>query len=222
MTYFYDGVKIEEIELLVKKSLIKGVTTNLSFVNESKRINIKNRDEIIEPIFDFCKKENLSLSIQLESNELGSMIDEGESLFERYQSLKEFYLKVPISMPNLEVVSYFHKRNVKINATCITNAGQAISAMHSGASIVSFFWGKMSDQGIDPYKQINIFDSYRKKHQKNELKILAGSIRQPASVIAAIESGADIVTTSYQNLEKITNQLLSDNANQIFQDSNMK
>jgi hypothetical protein len=46
-----------------------------------------------------------------------------------------------------------------------------------------------------------------------------GSVRQIGSIEAAFIAGADVVTTSYDNLKKIGNQLASDQANQAFQNS---
>ncbi len=80
----------------------------------------------------------------------------------------------------------------------------------------------MSDQGIDPYKHVKNYDSWRRKEGLvNKTKILVGSVRQPASIESAFFAGADVVTTSKSNIVKLADQLMADEANRLFQETNL-
>jgi transaldolase len=90
----------------------------------------------------------------------------------------------------------------------------------SGAKIVSFFWGKMYDQGINPAEHVSRYVSWAQSAGLADMPlVLVGSVRQIGSIEAAFIAGADVVTTSYDNLKKIGNQLASEHANQAFQNS---
>jgi fructose-6-phosphate aldolase 2 len=218
--FYYDGIDHLEISDLINKGIIEGVTTNLTIVNERKKFLNKSRNEILENFIDKIGKFDVPLSIQVESNTCNEIIAEANILNNLFANRIDLLIKIPINFENLAAIKSCTDSGIKINATCITSFLQAKMATLSGAKIVSFFWGKMYDQGINPAEHVSRYVGWA---QNAGLAVpplvLVGSVRQIGSIEAAFIAGADVVTTSYDNLKKIGNQLASDQANQAFQNS---
>ena len=93
-----------------------------------------------------------------------------------------------------------------------------MAAANAGCSYVSFFWGKMTDEDIDPKKIISEFKNILIKNSLDKTcKILVGSIRQTKVIREAFVAGADIVTIQHESFSKILNQIKSSEANLLFQ-----
>lgn len=222
MAFYYDGINLSELSELYATGVVSGVTTNLTLINGEKKNKGATRKSILEPLMAFCEQHNLPISVQVEANVPTAIIEEAKSLTTEYSSTNKLLVKVPVNFANLCAISKCSDLGFDINATCITSFTQAKLATLSGARIVSFFWGKMSDQGIDPYKHVKNYDTWRRKEGlENKTKILVGSVRQPASIESAFFAGADVVTTSKSNIVKLANQLMADEANRLFQETNL-
>ena len=111
-----------------------------------------------------------------------------------------------------------NKYEININATCITSFLQASIALSSGASILSFFWGKMSDEGLDPSDHVESLKEYIIQNNSNA-KILCGSIRQSRVIHEAFLSGTDILTMPFGYFSKISERRKSDEATEIFDEA---
>ena len=222
MAFFYDGIDIAELCELSEAGVISGVTTNLTLVNGKRMAEGVSRHSVLAPLMQHCRESGIPISVQVEANEPQKIFEEARVLHEEYSDTNQLLIKVPVNFENLSAISKATKAGIAINATCITSNIQAQLATLSGARIVSFFWGKMSDQGIDPFQHVLNFDAWRRREGlETTTKILVGSVRQPASIESAFVAGADIVTTSKDNIRKLANQLMSDEANRLFQETNL-
>jgi transaldolase len=221
MSIYYDGINTEEIESLYKKGILRGITTNLTLINAQKLVQNKNRIEIFKPLAELAVNYDIPISIQLETNLVSEMIEEAKFLKHTFKYVPKLYIKVPVDFDKLEVIRVLNQNEILANATCITSWPQAQLAAEAGASIVSFFWGKMSDQGINPYDHVYRFTKWKKENDLNHVITLVGSIRQVSTMYSAFEAGANIVTTNLPNIKKFADQLLSMEANNIFQQTNI-
>jgi transaldolase len=220
--FFYDGLNLEDVNSLTSRGLIQGLTTNLTLVSAARHTQKVESEKILSEYVDEVKKFNLPLSIQVESNEIDSIIAEALYLQNKYGNKIDLFIKIPANYENLYAINFLTKQGIKINATCVTSFMQGKLCSLSGAKIVSFFWGKMYDQGIDPAKHVNVFKQWSKDLQEKHSPILlVGSVRQIGSIEAAFLAGADVVTTSKENILKLANQLASANSNEIFQNSRL-
>lgn len=220
MAFYYDGINPYELIELLDTGVISGVTTNLTLVNGKRKDEGISRIEALEPIMKVCQDHNLKISLQVDTNTHKEILEEAISLFELYKGSNRIMIKIPVNFENLKAISACSHHGIEVNATCITSFMQAKLATLAGAKIVSFFWGKMSDQGIDPYLLIEQYFNWRSREGlADTTKILVGSVRQPASIHSAYVAGADIVTTSRDNIAKLANQLMSDEANRLFQET---
>lgn len=221
MSLYYDGIDSNEIKVLSTKGILRGITTNLTLINNQKKVLNKTRVEILEPLIELAVKYDIPISVQLEKNSVSEMIEEASQLKSTYKHVPKLYLKVPVDFEKLEVISKLSNEKILVNATAITAWPQAQLAAEAGASIVSFFWGKMSDQGIDPYDHVYKFTKWKNDNNFANVITLVGSIRQVSTMYSAFDAGANIVTTSLINIKKFVDQLTSMDANNIFQQTNI-
>ena len=217
----YDGLSLEEITELHEIQLISGVTTNLTLVNAAKKAQNKSRIDIIQPLLSYCEKNGLNFSVQVECEEPSAIEKEAKQLASIAKNLNQFYVKVPVNFANLKVIRNLTKSGIRVNATCVTSHMQGRLAAVSGSKIVSFFWGKMSDQGINPFEHVQNYSNWAESYFESDNPILlVGSIRQLGSIESAYLAGADVVTTSYVNIRNLANQLTSDKSASLFYESN--
>ena len=221
MKIYFDGASISEITEVLKLGIISGITTNLSFCKKEMMVNKKDYLEILTDIKNTIEanKKKISFSIQVSKNNYNDVILEAEHFKKNFNSSNyDLKIKVPLNYENFKAINQLIKKEIKVNATCVTSLMQGVAAANLGCSYVSFFWGKMTDEDIDPKKIIYDFKNLLIKNGLDKTtKILVGSIRQPQVVSEAFVCGADIVTMQFLNFKKILNQLKSDEANLLFQ-----
>lgn len=219
MKLYYDGAIIEDFKALYELGVISGITTNLSFCKIAMDKNNTSYLDLLSSIHnEVSKYQNLSLSFQVFNTDINKMIDEALQYNDLFSSNVDLKIKIPFSFKNCEVINKLIKSGVKVNATCVTSFLQGVVAANMGCSYISFFWGKMTDEDIEPEKIITDFKSLLDKNLLNKTsKILVGSIRQPQVIAQAYKCGADIVTTQIQNFPKFLTQLKSEEANNLFQ-----
>ena len=219
MDYYYDGCDPKELSTLLEKGCIKGVTTNVNFVIDyAKDKSIKSYFDAITPSYEVAKslKDNIPFSIQAVGKTSEELLDSALKIKEKFSDGINLYVKVPVNYENLNVIhTLTDKYGINVNATCITSFLQATIAHSSGAKILSFFWGKMSDEGLDPSEHVDSLKEYLIKTKSNA-KILCGSIRQSRVIHEAFLSGTDILTMPFNYYSKISARRKSDEATEIF------
>ena len=222
MKYFYDGADPEELKEILNKGIISGITTNINFVvNYASKKSFSSYFDAIFPLYELACSTNkcLPFSIQAVGSSCEELISSAMKIKSKFNDGIKLYIKIPVNYNNLYAINYLANReNININATCITSFLQATTACSSGASILSFFWGKMTDEGIDPIDHIASLKKYITANNYNS-KILCGSIRQTRVIHEAFMSGADILTLPYDNFLKMAQRKKSDEAANIFDES---
>ena len=219
MEYFYDGACPKEFSEIISKGCIKGITTNVNFVVDyAKSQNIDNYFSAIKPLYDIAKetKLNLPFSIQAVGDNPNDLISSSLRIRDHFTDHINLYIKIPVNYSNLEVINKLtFEEKINVNATCITSFLQATMAHSAGGKILSYFWGKMSDEGIDPCEHVTSLKQYLNTNN-SKAKILCGSIRQSRVIHEAFMSGADILTLPFPYFNKLSNRKKSDEATDIF------
>jgi len=219
MDYFYDGCDPNQLEVLIEKGIIRGVTTNVNFVIDyAKENSISSYFDAVLPIYNVAKSFNsdIPFSIQAVGKTPSELIDSALNIKEKFSEGINLYVKIPVNYKNLNVINKLSKEEkINVNATCITSFLQATIAHSAGAKILSFFWGKMTDEGLDPSEHVESLKEYIIQNNSNS-KILCGSIRQSRVIHEAFLSGADILTMPFGYFEKISERKKSEEATQIF------
>ena len=229
MELFYDGCCPNEYHELLNSSLITGVTTNTSFVVDYARNNdYKSAKEALMPIISAVRESSMSRAESIPFSfqpsgctTAGEYLSQARVAKELY-GLDNLFIKVPVQKNLMPIIKCLIDNGFKVNATCITSAVQALCALNAGASIVSFFWGKMSDENLNPPDEVELIrtvidDKYLAT--SSVPKILVGSIRQPYVAKEALRAGADILTAPKAMLIRLIDQNKSIEAADIFADT---
>lgn len=221
MKIYFDGASTKDLDEILSLGIISGVTTNLSFCK--KQMDITGQDyislllDIKKRILNY-KKKKLSYSVQVTADNNLDIIKEALILNEKISDKIDLKIKVPLSYANFKAIDKLVSKNIKINATCVTSFLQGLAAANAGCSYVSFFWGKMTDEDIDPKKIVSEFKNLLIKNSLTDnCQILVGSIRQTKVIREAFVAGADIVTIQNDSFTKFMSQQKSNEANLLFQ-----
>ncbi len=82
---------------------------------------------------------------------------------------------------------------IKVNATAALSLGQVILAAKAGATYISIFTGRLSDEGGNAPEVIkNSVEWLRRGEYKS--RIIVGSIRSLGEILSAAIAGAHIIT----------------------------
>ena len=222
MKYYYDGADPSEFSKIVNKGFISGITTNVNFVVDyASKNSINSYFEAIKPLYRIASAEgkNLPFSIQAIGDNPQDIISSAIEIKSKFNKGVKLYIKIPVNFENLYAIKYLSsEEEVNVNATCITSFLQASIACSSGAKILSYFWGKMTDEGIDPVDHVSSLKKFLKENDY-DAEILCGSIRQTRVIHEAFMAGADIVTLPFNYFPKISRRNKSDEATNIFNES---
>lgn len=215
MKLFLDSVDSAEIKKYSAFGIIDGITTNPTLMAAS------NAD-FHQTVSDVCALIAGDVSIEVASNDLDSMIKEGEKIL---KIAKNIVIKLPVTWDGLQACKYFTDKGYKVNMTLCFSANQALLAAKFGATYISPFIGRLDDIGEDGMELIaeirTIYDNYKFKTQ-----ILAASIRTVEHVTEAAIYGADVATISTKLMAQLVLHPLTDKGleqfNQDWSKSGMK
>lgn len=202
LKYLYlDTANINHIRQYVKTDAIAGVTTNPSLMaKEEKGVYIKKLVEICEIIEEHASsRKHLSVEVTtLDPHDMCMQALTTRDALKGYSKI-DLYIKIPIAAATLPVITRLADHGVKVNATAAMNLLQAKLAEDAGARIVSFFYNRMLDRGIDADREIN---NYIHNFRRSPL-VICGSIRKAVDVQKCWMAGSDIVTASVKVIEEM-------------------
>ncbi len=206
MKFFLDSANIEEIEKALDLGLVDGVTTNPSLLAaESSRWK--------ELASEICSRVDGPVSIEVMETEAEQMILEARKLAELSRNV---VVKIPMTLQGVKAVKVLSAENIPTNVTLVFSPLQALLAAKAGAAYVSPFVGRIDDtgqSGMDIVARIiNIYENYG-----FDSRIIVASVRNPAHVLEAAETGADIVTIPYKILLKLADHPMTYQGIQTFE-----
>jgi len=198
MDIFLDTANIGEITRWLDEGLVDGVTTNPTIMlNDGVFEMERGAKEIAELIFP------RPVSVEVTSNDHAEMISQART-FARWAD--NIVVKIPVineyGVPSLRVVKAVTEDGIRVNVTACLSYGQATMAAKVGATYVSIFAGRVSDEGSDAAKIIRGTAEWLARWGY-QAKIIVGSIRRAYDIQEASEAGAHIITTPPQFLLKL-------------------
>jgi transaldolase len=231
MEIFLDTAKLDEIREAVKMGLISGVTTNPSLMMKSGRADYKVVTR------EICHLVQNRISAEVVSMDAEGMLAEAKEIATWSPHVVVKIPTTAAGLSAMRLVSeeevdlerlcqgcpWFGKCDteiglardlalawgMRINATLVFSANQALFAATAGASFVSPFVGRLDDTGHDGMQLVadiaTIFDDYG-----IATAIIAASIRHPLHITQAALAGADIATVPYAVLMKALKHPLTD------------
>ena len=199
MKFFLDTAIVDEIRAANEWGILDGVTTNPSLV-------YKSGWPFKDVLLDICKIVNGPVSAEVTTLMATEMVKQGLELSKIH---KNIVVKLPTTAEGVKACSQLSAKGVKINATLIFSASQALMMAKAGASFVSPFIGRLDDISEDGMQLIDdireIYDNYEFKTE-----ILAASIRHPLHVVQCAQAGADIATMPYSVFQQLIKHPLTD------------
>ena len=187
MEYLFDTANLEQIETFGKFIPITGVTSNPSIVKKEGKIDFFAHMKKIRELIGMER----TLHIQVTGQDFTSMMADADAILEKVDD--RVYIKVPVTLPGLQVIRALKERNVHVTATAIYTEMQGFLAMEAGADYIAPYYNRMENSGIDPRKVITSFAQMIKTYGYST-KILAASFKNMGQVNKAFLAGAQTAT----------------------------
>ena len=198
MEIFIDSASITEIEKWLNMGVIDGVTTNPSIMLKDSVYDAEAGAKEIAALVN-----PKPVSVEVTTNDLDEMIIQAQ----RFSSwAPNIVVKIPQitqdGIPCYGVVNQLENEDIRVNATVALSLGQVILAAKAGATYVSIFAGRVTDEGGNAVEVIKNSVEWLERW-KYESKIIVGSIRSVGDVLSAAVAGAHIITIPPQFLDKM-------------------
>ena len=186
-----DSADIKKAREIEKYYTIAGITTNptiLSKIEGSLEDKLKELKE-----FTYGKYE---VHIQTTESEVEKIVEEAKKLRDCFG--ESFYIKIPVTKAGLEAMKLCSKENIRVTATAILTAMQALAAAKNGANYVAPYVNRMENVGQDAKEAIleisNLLIDY-------PTEILAASFKNVKQVQDILCCGAEAVTIAPEIIE---------------------
>ena len=186
-----DSADIKKAREIEKYYTIAGITTNptiLSKIEGSLENKLKELKE-----FTYGKYE---VHIQTTESEVEKIVEEAKKLRDYFG--ESFYIKIPVTKSGLEAMKLCSKEDIRVTATAILTAMQALAAAKNGANYVAPYVNRMENVGQDAKEAIleisNLLIDY-------PTEILAASFKNVKQVQDILRCGAEAVTIAPEIIE---------------------
>jgi transaldolase len=200
MKFFIDTANLEEIKEIKAMGMCDGVTTNPSLMAKAGRTDT---DALLKEICDVVQGP---VSGEVTALDAEGMIAEGK----RLAALSEhMVVKVPTTYEGLKAIAALAGEGIRVNATLVFSASQALLVAKAGAAYVSPFVGRLDDISEDGMQLISdVVDIYNNFDYDTE--IIVASVRHPIHVVDSALLGADIATIPAAVIKKLVAHPLTD------------
>ncbi|MEV0033687.1 transaldolase family protein [Nocardia sp. NPDC050793] len=197
MKFYLDSADLSEIRKWLATGVVRGVTTNPVILRNS---GVSDIQAHLEEVLAYVGE--LPVSVQVSSCDPRSVREESAAFSALATNV---HVKIPIidatGSSMLPIISELAAEGVKVNVTACFTALQAIMAVTAGASYVSLFAGRLSDEGSDPAAHIAYTRTWIDDSEA-DAEIIVGSVRQPSSIYDIIQARPHIITVSSAVLGK--------------------
>lgn len=198
MEIFADTADLKEIQSWLDFGVIDGATTNPSIMLAAGVYDLRQGAQQIAKVLG-----DKPLSVEVVSDDPDEMYRQA---VEMAGWAPNIVVKIPVitteGEPCLGVISSLKRAGVKVNATACMSFNQALLAAKAGATYVSLFAGRISDEGADASEAVRRTATWLKAWDL-PTKIIVGSIRETVNVQDAALAGAHVVTVPPQFLRQM-------------------
>jgi transaldolase len=189
MEIFADTADLREIRSWLDFGVLDGVTTNPSIMLAGGIYDLRQGAEDIAKVLG-----DKPLSVEVVTDDTKEM---HRQAVEMAGWAPNIVVKIPVittqGEPCLGVIASLKNAGVKVNATACMSFNQALLAAKAGATYVSLFAGRISDEGADASEVVHRTAQWLKAWDM-PVKIIVGSIRETVNVQDAALAGAHVVT----------------------------
>jgi transaldolase len=217
MDIFLDTASLEEIECWLDRGVLDGVTTNPSIMLKDGGYDLQQRALDIARLV-----APRPVSVEVTSNDLDEMVRQARVYAEWAANI---VVKIPVinefGRPCLGVVRQLEREGVRVNMTACLSYGQALLGAKAGATYVSIFGGRVSDEGGDAPALIHSVRDWLDLWGSPS-KIIVGSIRSTIDVQNAAQAGAHVITVPPPILDRFIDHRYSRDTVRGFNDDAAK
>lgn len=204
MEIFLDTSNLAEIEKWLWHGVIDGVTTNPSIMFKDGHRDLEAGSKEIAALI-----APRPVSVEVITNDLSEMVRQARE-FASWAS--NIVIKIPIlnedGAPCLEVIKTLEEEGIRVNCTACMSFGQAVLAAKAGATYVSLFGGRISDEGHDAPKVIKMAREWLDLWGYKS-RIIVGSIREVINIQDAAVAGAHVITIPPKFMAKMVDHKYS-------------
>lgn len=197
MEIFLDTADVNEIRRWLDYGVLDGVTTNPSILLKDGGYDMEVRAREIANLIS-----PRPISVEVYSNDHEEMMEQAQVFA---QWAPNIVVKIPVinesGTPSLGVVKRLAEDGIKINMTACLSFGQVVLGAKAGATYISIFAGRVSDEGNDAPRLIRQAVEWLRAWGYQS-KIIVGSIREVTNIQDAALAGAHIITVPPQFMEK--------------------
>ena len=186
-----DSADIKKAREIERYYTIAGITTNPTILSKIEGTLENKLKELKE--FTYGKYE---VHVQTTESEVEKIVEEAKKLRDYFG--ESFYIKIPVTKAGLEAMKLCSKENIRVTATAILTAMQALAAAKNGANYVAPYVNRMENVGQDAKEAIleisNLLIDY-------PTEILAASFKNVKQVQDILRCGAEAVTIAPEIIE---------------------
>lgn len=202
MLYLLDTADLKAIERAYNFYPMDGVTTNPTIISKEKRDFL----DILKDIRKIIGEESM-LHVQAVSLTAEKMVEEAEYLNRVIGG--NLYIKIPVIPEGIKAMKILKQKGIKITATAIFTAQQALMAAVAGAEFVAPYVNRIdniSGDGVDVVAQIvQLLGQY-----DLDAKVLAASFKNVQQVHSVALTGGQSVTVNPEILDAMLMHPLTD------------
>lgn len=186
-----DSADIKKAREIERYYTIAGITTNPTILSKIEGTLENKLKELKE--FTYGKYE---VHVQTTESEVEKIVEEAKKLRDYFG--ESFYIKIPVTKSGLEAMKLCSKEDIRVTATAILTAIQALAAAKNGANYVAPYVNRMENVGQDAKEAIleisNLLIDY-------PTEILAASFKNVKQVQDILRCGAEAVTIAPEIIE---------------------
>lgn len=198
MQIFVDSANVKEIGRWLAEGIVDGVTTNPSIMHAD---GVRDLEKGAAQIAALVHPR--PVSVEVTTNDLDDMLRQARRLA---QIAKNIVVKIPVinqfGDSCLRVIHALQREGIRVNVTACLSFSQAAMAAKVGATYVSLFAGRISDEGHDAAAVVRMTADWLRTWGY-ESRIIVGSVRQVYNIQEAALAGAHIITIPPQFLGKL-------------------
>jgi transaldolase len=204
MEIFIDSASVTEIGKWLRMGVVDGVTTNPSIMLKDGIYDIEAGAKDIAALVN-----PRPVSVEVTTNNLDEMISQARQFASWAPNI---VVKIPQEtqdgVPCYGVIKQLESEGIKVNATIAMSLGQVMLAAKAGATYISIFAGRISDEGGDSPEVIMNAVNWLERWNYSS-KIIVGSIREAINIQDAALAGAHIITIPPEFLTRMADHKYS-------------
>ena len=184
MRIFLDTGNVEAVKRGVDTGMVTGVTTNPTHIAKTGR-------KFYDVVKEICAVAPGPVSVEAMGENATELINQAKQINSLAPNIA---VKIPMTVEGLKAVPVLTKEfNIKTNVTMVFSSTQAFLAMMAGTTFVSVVLSRLD--AIANESHILLEDAVLiKKNYGFKSEVLAASLKTQNHILAALRSGADILT----------------------------